>query len=178
MIVDQALHRMELLGHDFSLFLDAECGRPAWSTAARASTTASSASSDPSAGGTPRRARGCGSRDPLTPTAPAAALEPRVPAWTLPHPALYHDHIATHGSVGVKPGKHRTFQKKEMRSRNGVYARPHRRVAAGKCRRGLARSFVGSQRLSVGTGTRICLPSSDGLKPALQLRIAYTKAGN
>jgi hypothetical protein len=53
-----------------------------------------------------------------------------------------------------------------------------RRVVAGKCRLGVARSFVGSQRLSVGTGTRICLPSSDGLKPALQLRIAYTKAGN
>jgi hypothetical protein len=121
-------------------------------------------------------------RDPLTPTAPAAALEPRVPSMDAPSSsALYHDHIATHGSVAVKPGRHRTFQKKRKRSRNGVYARshrPHRRVAAGKCRRGLARSFVGSQRLSVGTGTRICLPSSDGLKPALQLRIAYTKAGN
>jgi hypothetical protein len=40
------------------------------------------------------------------------------------------------------------------------------------------RSFVGSQRLGVGTGTRICLPSSDGSRPAPLLRIAYTKAGN
>jgi hypothetical protein len=95
--------------------------------------------------------------------------------------AQNHDHIATHSPAGLKAGRHRTFQKKRKRSRNGVYARsypPHRRVAAGKHRQGVARLFVGSQRLSVGTGTRICLPSSDGLKPALQLRIAYTKAGN
>lgn len=61
----------------------------------------------------------------------------------------------------------------------GVYARlhlPHRRDVAGRCWRG---SVVrGGQRLEVGTGTRICLPSSDGLRPALLLRIAYTRAGN
>jgi hypothetical protein len=95
--------------------------------------------------------------------------------------ALYHDHIATHGSVAVKPGRHRTFQKKERGPATGSTPARTGRTAElrpASPRRGLARSFVGSQRLSVGTGTRICLPSSDGLKPALQLRIAYTKAGN
>ena len=28
MTVDQALYEMELVGHDFYLFADAECGRP------------------------------------------------------------------------------------------------------------------------------------------------------
>lgn len=28
MTVDQALYQMELVGHDFYLFLDAGCGRP------------------------------------------------------------------------------------------------------------------------------------------------------
>ncbi len=48
MTVDQALYQIELVGHDFYLFLDADAGGPAWSTAARASTTAPSTSSDPS----------------------------------------------------------------------------------------------------------------------------------
>ena len=40
MSVDDALSRMELVGHDFYLFADAETGAPASSTGARATTTA------------------------------------------------------------------------------------------------------------------------------------------
>ena len=43
MTVDQALFEMELVGHDFYLFSDVDSGRPAWSTAATPTTTASSA---------------------------------------------------------------------------------------------------------------------------------------
>ena len=41
MTLDQALHEMELVGHDFFLFIDAEhARRRAWSTGARRTTTA------------------------------------------------------------------------------------------------------------------------------------------
>ena len=40
MSLDQALLEMELVGHDFYLFIDSEHGRRAWSTAARRTTTA------------------------------------------------------------------------------------------------------------------------------------------
>ena len=40
MSLDDALSHMELVGHDFYLFADAESGHPAWSTGGRDTTTA------------------------------------------------------------------------------------------------------------------------------------------
>ena len=40
MSLDQALLEMELVGHDFYLYLDAEHSARAWSTGARRTTTA------------------------------------------------------------------------------------------------------------------------------------------
>ena len=40
MTLDQALYEMELVGHDFFLFVDKETERPSWSTGGAATTTA------------------------------------------------------------------------------------------------------------------------------------------
>lgn len=62
----------------------------------------------------------------------------------------YHDHVRDTwlGRPAARQAPH--LPENSKRSGNGVYAHsylPRRRVVAGNCRRGVARSFVGSQRL-------------------------------